>query len=276
MSRPQAAKPHLHETVSEALRSRITAQQIASGDLLPAENSLAQEFGVSRSVIRQALATLRNEGYITTVRGRGAVVTRPTWHRNAQVTAGLSAQMRAMGARVSTQILTYKIERPGGSVSADLGWRKALHLERLRLLDDAPVAFIGTWLPDWVATKVPREALVDQSLHEQLQQRAGITVHGGPREVRAVAVEPAMAESLQIPTGSPVLLLTGQSLDQHGRVVEVFSTWHRSDRIALDIGVLDAIATPSHQRASAEQLQQLELSASELLHRVQELAARLR
>ena len=274
MKRPKVSKPHLHETVSDALRSRITDHHLASGDLLPAENSLAQEFGVSRSVIRQALATLRGEGHITTVRGRGAVVTRPTWHRNAQVTAGLSSQMRAMGARVSTQILTYRVERPRGSVSADLGWHEALHLERLRLLDDAPVAFIGTWLPDWVAAKVPREALVDESLHEQLHERAGITVHGGPREVRAVAVEEAMAKSLQVPSGSPVLLLTGQSLDQHGRTVEVFSTWHRSDRIALDIGVLDPNGASTAQAATDEELQQLEAAASELLHRVHELATR--
>ena len=273
MSGPRGGKPHLHETVSDALRSRITERRLASGDLLPAENSLAQEFGVSRSVIRQALSTLRDEGYIATVRGRGAVVTRPAWHRNAQVTAGLSAQMRAMGARVSTHILTYRIERPGPQ-AAGLGWRKTLHLERLRLLDDAPVAFIGTWLPDWVAAKVPREALVDESLHEQLKARAGITVTAGPREARAVAAEDTMAESLQVPPGSPVLLLTGQSLDQHGRIVEVFSTWHRSDRIALDIGVQDPIASATQPLALGEQLRQLESAAEDLLNRVRELAQR--
>jgi GntR family transcriptional regulator len=270
MSRPKAAKRHLHEIVSDALRSRITEHHLAPGELLPAENGLALQFGVSRSVIRQALSTLRHEGYISTVPGRGAVVTRPTWHRNAQVTAGLSSQMRAMGARVSTQVLAYRIERPGPQ-TAGLGWRRTLHLERLRLLDDAPVAFIGTWLPDWIAAKVPREALVDESLHEQLRARAGITVHAGPREVRAVAVEGDMAASLHVPAGSPVLLLTGQSLDQHGRTVEAFSTWHRSDRIALDIGILDPTISATHPPASREQLRRLEDAAEELLNLIREL-----
>ncbi|MBV2143216.1 FadR family transcriptional regulator [Falsochrobactrum sp. TDYN1] len=47
------------------------------GHKLPTEHSLAQSFGVSRSVIREAIAQLRNEGLIETRQGVGAFVTEP-------------------------------------------------------------------------------------------------------------------------------------------------------------------------------------------------------
>lgn len=70
---------------NEQLPARIAAEilrQITEGTLLPGqkiptEHSLAQSFGVSRSVIREAIAQLRNEGLIETRQGVGAFLTEP-------------------------------------------------------------------------------------------------------------------------------------------------------------------------------------------------------
>jgi GntR family transcriptional regulator len=78
---------------------------------------------------------------------------------------------------------------------------------------------------------------VNASLHEQLRLRAGVIVSGGPRQIRAVAALPPIAALLKVTEGTPLLLLEGESLDQTGRVIEVFSTWHRSDKVAFDVTV---------------------------------------
>ena len=44
------------------------------GDQLPTEQQLAQTFGVSRNVVREAIARLRSEGRIWSQQGRGAFV----------------------------------------------------------------------------------------------------------------------------------------------------------------------------------------------------------
>jgi len=70
---------------NEQLPARIASEivrQISEGSWLPGhklptEHSLAQSFGVSRSVIREAIAQLRNEGLIDTRQGVGAFVTEP-------------------------------------------------------------------------------------------------------------------------------------------------------------------------------------------------------
>lgn len=61
---------------SEIVR-QITEGSWQPGHKLPTEHSLAQIFGVSRSVIREAIAQLRNEGLIETRQGIGAFVTEP-------------------------------------------------------------------------------------------------------------------------------------------------------------------------------------------------------
>ena len=76
-------------TRTEHLPARIAlqfAQQVQSGvlkpgDKLPTELAMSKSFGVSRTVIREAIAHLRNEGMIETRQGVGAfVIHRPTRH----------------------------------------------------------------------------------------------------------------------------------------------------------------------------------------------------
>lgn len=69
-------------TRNEHLPSRISAQfsehiqhgSLKPGDKLPTEHEMAKNFGVSRSVIREAIAQLRNEGLVETKQGVGAFV----------------------------------------------------------------------------------------------------------------------------------------------------------------------------------------------------------
>lgn len=65
------------ERIAGVLRQRITAHELGPGARLPSENSLAAHFGVSRAVIREAIARLKVEGLVSTVQGSGAFVRAP-------------------------------------------------------------------------------------------------------------------------------------------------------------------------------------------------------
>ena len=221
--------------ISETLRRQIDERELLPGDLLPSEGDLCQSFGVSRSVVRQALDTLVREGIVKKAQGRGTTVSvRPELHRDPLWSAGLSTQMARLGSRVSTRVLSYEIENIPKTVRG-LAGPQALRIERLRLVDDEPTAFIRTWLLRELADVIPADALEDSSLHEQMRLRAGLSIFARNRQVRAAAARTPISEVLDIPPGSPLLLLEGHSLDQHERVIEVFSTWHRSDKVAFDI-----------------------------------------
>ncbi|CAM5523879.1 FadR/GntR family transcriptional regulator [Frigidibacter albus] len=68
---------HLPKRIAEEIGRGIAEGRFAAGDKLPTEHVLAQTFGVSRSVVREAIAELRNEGMVETRQGVGAFVTDP-------------------------------------------------------------------------------------------------------------------------------------------------------------------------------------------------------
>jgi DNA-binding FadR family transcriptional regulator len=67
-------KPKLSERVVTALRDQILGGQIAPGQKLPTEGQLTETFGVSRTVIREALAGLASDGLVEPRQGAGVFV----------------------------------------------------------------------------------------------------------------------------------------------------------------------------------------------------------
>jgi GntR family transcriptional regulator, transcriptional repressor for pyruvate dehydrogenase complex len=67
----------LFEQVASQLEGLILAGKIEVGAKLPPEGVLASQFGVSRPVVREALAQLRERGLTETVNGSGTYVRRP-------------------------------------------------------------------------------------------------------------------------------------------------------------------------------------------------------
>ncbi|RDV29153.1 FadR family transcriptional regulator [Alteromonas aestuariivivens] len=64
----------LTSELTAKLRSYIQSQQVKVGDKLPTEKAIAEEAGVSRTVVREALARLSAEGLIDVRRGVGVYV----------------------------------------------------------------------------------------------------------------------------------------------------------------------------------------------------------
>jgi GntR family transcriptional regulator, transcriptional repressor for pyruvate dehydrogenase complex len=74
----QIRKSSLVEQLVAEVRGQISAGHLAEGQQLPTEARMAAEFGVSRPLLREALAELRAEGFVETVNGRGTFVRHPT------------------------------------------------------------------------------------------------------------------------------------------------------------------------------------------------------
>ena len=70
--------PHLPALVASSLSREIAQGRLRPGDRLPTEHALATTFGVSRNVVREAIAKLRSEGRVWSQQGRGAFVAEAT------------------------------------------------------------------------------------------------------------------------------------------------------------------------------------------------------
>ena len=72
------ARRALHQQVAESLRELIVDGKIQRGDALPPERVLAQQFGVSRATVREALRALQLWGLVEARQGGGNYVCAPT------------------------------------------------------------------------------------------------------------------------------------------------------------------------------------------------------
>jgi GntR family transcriptional repressor for pyruvate dehydrogenase complex len=66
--------PQLPVRVAAAIAAEIAEERLKVGDRLPTEHSLAEKFGVSRNVVREAIAQLRSDGVVQSRQGVGAFV----------------------------------------------------------------------------------------------------------------------------------------------------------------------------------------------------------
>ncbi len=71
---PQSATP-VYVQVAAILRARIEAGLLMPDRPVPSESQLEQEFGIARGTARKAIAVLREQGLVVTVKGRGSYVT---------------------------------------------------------------------------------------------------------------------------------------------------------------------------------------------------------
>ncbi|MFC3998009.1 GntR family transcriptional regulator [Nocardiopsis sediminis] len=226
----------LYAQIAATLRAEIRDRAIAPGDTLPSEAALRERFGVSRSVIRQALSTLEDEGVVRRDPGRAPVAASGVEHRRlVQRVTGLFDQFSHSGLSLGTSVARLEPATAPSRVARHLGTRSVLRLERVRSVDEAPLSYVRTWLP---ADRVPgltAAMLTDASLHRLLESRFGAHPISGRRQIRAVPADAAIAAELEVAPGSPLLLLEGSTFDQHGAPLEWFESWHRSDRVVFDI-----------------------------------------
>ncbi|ANL74972.1 GntR family transcriptional regulator protein (plasmid) [Rhizobium phaseoli] len=66
--------PNLRSSLADTLMAQIESGDLKPGQRLPTEQAIMAATGVSRTIVREALATLRAKGLITTRQGLGAFV----------------------------------------------------------------------------------------------------------------------------------------------------------------------------------------------------------
>ncbi len=85
--------------LQEILKEEIERGTWRSGDLLPSEAQLERRFGVSRTVVRQALDVLQADGQISRVKGKRSMVTEPKFRWEARSDKFLGPSIRLAAAQ---------------------------------------------------------------------------------------------------------------------------------------------------------------------------------
>ena len=144
-------------------------------------------------------------------------------------------EMLRRGRVPSSRLLT-RVIRPssaGESAALDIPSRQpVVHLRRIRLADDEPMALESTVLIGACADAVMTADLAHGSLHETLG-RAGFVLRRGTGTIAAAAATAEDARLLGIRTGDPLLVERRVITDGHGRRIEATESRYPADRYAL-------------------------------------------
>lgn len=107
--------PPAYAAVVERIRRAVALGVLLPGDRLPAERALAEELGVSRVTVREALRVLQGEGLLVTRRGSGGTTVSPTltsweakgeWDRKIAEVFELRLAVETMAARLAAERVT--------------------------------------------------------------------------------------------------------------------------------------------------------------------------
>jgi GntR family transcriptional regulator, transcriptional repressor for pyruvate dehydrogenase complex len=103
MSRQRIRQPRVADIVAARLREDILSGRLREGDVLPTQESLFTEFGVSPPAVREAVHLLETDGLVSVRRGNmgGAVVRRPSAERTAHMISMVLQSRSATPADVS-------------------------------------------------------------------------------------------------------------------------------------------------------------------------------
>ena len=200
------------------IEQAIVNGRLAPGDRLPAERALAEEHGVSRMTVRQALQTLESRGLLTRSIGRngGSFVARPKLERDLGTFSGLSEQLARQGVAAGARVLSAR-EVDG-----------AVEIARVRYADEEPFALERSMFPGRFAWLLERD--LTGSLYELLGVDAPVRA---VERIEPVAADADEAVALELRVGAPLLLVDRIAYNADGDVVETARDVFRGDRTRI-------------------------------------------
>lgn len=228
--------------VKDQIRSQIDARVLEPGELLPSEAELCNIFGVSRTVVRQALQELEYEGLIYRRRGKGSFVAEPKVYEHlVQKLTGFHQDMVEQGHEVVNRVL--RLERVPASAEVARFLELApesqvIVVERLRLVDGKAINFSVSIVPFARCPQLLEADLTRQSLYAFLEQASGQRIMRGRRTIEAILPQQSIADLLETEVESPVFKITNTCYLADGTPIEHSRGYHRGDRSLFEVELL--------------------------------------
>jgi len=230
--------------IQSHLLKMIKSGDLRAGDPVPSEEELARVYGVSRMTTRQALQSLKSQGYATGQKGRGTFVTQPKVEKDIAHLAGFTAEMRSLGMRASSRVLEAAKVDADDEIAAHLEiapGAPVFRLVRLRSADGTPMAIEEGSLSRDRFPEIETVDFRNASLYQTLRDRYGVAINSADEILEARAANRKESELLDIPLRSSLLVISRILRSADGRPIEAARSLYRGDRYRAVLKVFASV-----------------------------------
>jgi len=225
----------LYFQVAQRLQELIESGEMPPGSRLENEIALADQLGLSRPTMRQAIQHLVNQGLLVRKRGVGTQVARTRVRRQVELSS-LYDDLERAHRQPRTELLSFQHVPAPDDIAATLhlpAGSEVVAIERLRFAQDEPLAIMRNYLPAGIAALTP-EQLIEHGLY-QLLRAAGVQVRMADQTIGARRANATEARLLGEPRGAPLLAMSRTAYDHEGRAVEYGSHVYRASRYSFEL-----------------------------------------
>ena len=202
----------LTEVAQQELRQAITGGAYRPGSQLPTEAALCEMLGVSRTVVREALRVLEDDGLVARRHGVGTFVRNHAILKNLNFNFGITEMIESAGLKSGTSHLAIQTE------NADQEKAEQLHVpvgtslitvERVRTADGRPVVYSLDTLTESLLQRADfnPQLLLTQSIYNILQNSLGQVIEYGIARLLPVAAPEHVAVKLNLPPNALTLYI---------------------------------------------------------------------
>lgn len=233
---PKTATP-LYVQMIDILERQIVFGELEAGERLPSESELAKQFGVSIITVRNAVGELCKRGLLERKQGKGTFIRKAKFTRDSRALSSFTESCRDQGLTPggrmlenSLVVLNAKIarclEQPSGS--------QGVYISRLRFANQEPVIIERNYFPMKYAFLL-EEVFDDNSLFECLKKRAQAVVTRSDKEIELCRATQTEGDLLQVPKGSPLILVKSTTYNQTGEPLYVGTQVMNGERFTLQV-----------------------------------------
>ena len=226
-------KRPLYDQLVDLLKGKIE-NELEPDSMLPSERELVEQYGVSRTTVRQALQELEHMNYIYRRHGKGTFVSDLRNHAtNLSGAYSFTDQMKSLGKNPETKILLYRVVEAkkyfADKLNVALG-DKLIKIKRLRLADGVPMMLERTYLPLKLFLSLTEEHLAEKPLYDIFSEDYGQVVKMAEEKFYAGVARINDSEYLDIHEGTAVLNLVRTTYNAKNEIIEYTLSVARGDQ----------------------------------------------
>ncbi|CAM3149449.1 MAG: GntR family transcriptional regulator [Pseudolactococcus laudensis] len=195
--------------IHDEIKHQIETGVFEVGQRLPSERVMAEQFGVSRMTLRQAVTSLVEEGILTRYVGSGTFVASDRVREKMRGTTSFTEIIQNLGKTPSSKVLSYQKTKANEVECDKLQLKKGaqiIRMERIRYADELPICYEVASIPYRLIEDFAKNDIANH-FYETLAN-AGKKIGRSEQIISAKIVNKEIANFLSIKQSSAILALT--------------------------------------------------------------------